>query len=264
MSVLIKGMEMPKNCAECRLWSICECLSDFEDYVSVLEAVDDGCLVRDDDCPLTEVKDRPRDSNGRFSNGINDDWVYIEPLDGEEWKPIQGYEDRYKVSNMGRIRSRTKILATSMRNKYAQVTLSNGDNRHRKQASVHRLVAEAFVENPYPNEYKYVNHKDENKRNNKADNLEWCTASYNLQYGTCRARMAEKRRLLFSNRENNWFSKSVVCVETGEVFCSIANAAEKYGIDKSSITKVCNGNRKTAGGMRWKYVPTVIEAEGET
>ena len=55
MSVLIKGMEMPKNCAECRFWSICECLSDFEDYVSVLEAVDDGDLVRDCDCPLIEI-----------------------------------------------------------------------------------------------------------------------------------------------------------------------------------------------------------------
>ena len=261
MSVIVKGMGMPKNCAECKLWSICECLNDFEDYVSIVEAVDDGCLVRDDDCPLTEVKDRPRDSNGRFSNGINDDWVYIEPLDGEEWKPIRGYEDRYKVSNMGRVRSRTKILATSRGDKYEQVTLSNGDNRHRKQPTVHRLVAEAFVENPFPSEYKYINHKDENKRNNKASNLEWCTASYNLQYGTCRTRMAEKRRSLFSNRENNWFSKSIVCVETGEVFCSITDAAEKYGIDKSSITKVCNGNRKTAGGMRWKYAPTVIEAE---
>lgn len=55
MSVIVKGMEMPKNCAECRFWSVCECLSDFEDYVSVLEAVDDGDLVRDSDCPLIEI-----------------------------------------------------------------------------------------------------------------------------------------------------------------------------------------------------------------
>jgi len=52
MSVIVKGMGMPKNCAECKLWSICECLNDFEDYVSIVEAVNDGCLVRDDDCPL--------------------------------------------------------------------------------------------------------------------------------------------------------------------------------------------------------------------
>lgn len=57
MSVLIRGMEMPKNCAECRLWSICECLKDYEDYVSVLESVDDGDLVRDDNCPLVEIKE---------------------------------------------------------------------------------------------------------------------------------------------------------------------------------------------------------------
>ena len=134
-------------------------------------------------CPLVEIMDKPRDSNGRFSSGLNDDWTYIEPLVGEEWKPIRGYEGRYMVSNMGRVRSRTKVLKASTGNIYAQVILNNGDVRHRKTVTVHRLVAEAFVENPLPNEYKYINHKDENKRNNKADNLEWCTAKYNLAYG---------------------------------------------------------------------------------
>lgn len=55
MSVIVKGMEMPKNCSECRMWSICTCLNDFEDYESICYAVDDGDLVRDKNCPLVEI-----------------------------------------------------------------------------------------------------------------------------------------------------------------------------------------------------------------
>lgn len=55
MSILIKGMEMPKNCAECRLWDTCEYINDFDDWVSILDAVEDGNLVRDKNCPLSEV-----------------------------------------------------------------------------------------------------------------------------------------------------------------------------------------------------------------
>lgn len=55
MSILIRGMEMPKNCAECRMWCICDCLNDFEDYESICYAVEDGDLVRDKNCPLSEI-----------------------------------------------------------------------------------------------------------------------------------------------------------------------------------------------------------------
>lgn len=55
MSVLIRGMEMPKNCAECKMWSICDCLKEFDDYESLLYAVDDGDWVMADDCPLVEL-----------------------------------------------------------------------------------------------------------------------------------------------------------------------------------------------------------------
>jgi hypothetical protein len=55
-SILIKGMEMPKNCAECRLWDTCEYMNDFDDWASILDAVEDGNLVRDKNCPLIEIK----------------------------------------------------------------------------------------------------------------------------------------------------------------------------------------------------------------
>lgn len=55
MSILIQGIDMPKNCAECKMWSICECLNDFEDFESICYAVEDGDLVRDKNCPLIEL-----------------------------------------------------------------------------------------------------------------------------------------------------------------------------------------------------------------
>ena len=55
MSVIVKGMAMPLNCAMCERWSICECLKEYKDYESILYAVDDGNLVRADECPLVEL-----------------------------------------------------------------------------------------------------------------------------------------------------------------------------------------------------------------
>ena len=55
MSVIVKSMNMPKNCAECRMWCICDCLNDFEDFESICYAVEDGDLVRDKNCPLSEI-----------------------------------------------------------------------------------------------------------------------------------------------------------------------------------------------------------------
>lgn len=184
MSILIKGMEMPKSCSDCFMHS-CSIFTDHDTCMALKKDIWKlGVLVeRLEDCPLIEVKDKPRDSNGRFTNGFNDGWAEIESLSGEEWQSIKGYEDRYKVSNMGRVRSRTKILKTSEGSKYVHVILNDGNVDHRKTVSVHRLVAEAFVPNPCPGEFRYINHKDENKRNNRADNLEWCTAKYNLHYG---------------------------------------------------------------------------------
>ena len=73
MSVIVKNMEMPKNCAECKMWSICDCLKEFDDYESLLYAVDDGDWVMADDCPLVELPPHGRlidiksVKNGKFT-----------------------------------------------------------------------------------------------------------------------------------------------------------------------------------------------------
>ena len=128
-------------------------------------------------------------------------------LANEEWRAIKGYEGLYEVSNLGRVRSldryidaisrygtpmhrfcRGCILKESKHKKgYRFVRLCNSGDC--KNQSIHRLVAQAFI--PNPDNIPQVNHKDENKDNNRADNLEWCDALYNTNYGTGKYRKTE-------------------------------------------------------------------------
>lgn len=104
----------------------------------------------------------------------------------EDWKPIEGYEGFYEVSNLGRVRSlprvtRSNILKGTILKPnitpygYQQICLCR--NGIRKQHKIHRLVANAFI--PNPNNLPAINHKDWNTSNNNVDNLEWCDTQYN-------------------------------------------------------------------------------------
>lgn len=157
----------------------------------------------------------------------------------EVWKPVKGYEGLYEVSNLGRVKSsKGKILKNVVNGHgYEHVNLYN--NGTIKTVYVHRLVANAFIQNP--NGYKDVNHKDECKTNNCVNNLEFCTVKYNNNYGTGKLRAAEKN------------GKRVRCVETGETFISIGAAAKSVGGSKGNLWSVLNGKYKTAYGYHWAY-----------
>lgn len=107
---------------------------------------------------------------------------YIERVD-VIWKPIDGYEGLYEVSNDGQVRNRKgeqKVLSIKKgaNTNYREVSLwKDGKN---KRFLVHRLVAKAFI--PNPNNYKIINHKDEDGTNNCVSNLEWCNHEYNARY----------------------------------------------------------------------------------
>lgn len=100
----------------------------------------------------------------------------------EVWKTMKEHKN-YEISNYGKIRNKKtgRIRKTTINNKgYEQILVYI--NKKPKSYYVHRVVANNFIDNP--NNFKEINHMDENKLNNKIDNLEWCDSKYNLLYGT--------------------------------------------------------------------------------
>ena len=116
----------------------------------------------------------------------------------EIWKDIEGYEGLYQVSNLGRVKSFPRIgtharkikIIKIMEDRIGYKFIHLSKNNKQKRKSIHRLVAETFI--PNPNNYPCINHIDECKENNKVNNLEWCTYSYNNNYGTKISRQREK------------------------------------------------------------------------
>lgn len=157
----------------------------------------------------------------------------------EIWKPIKGYEELYEISNFGRIR---RYLQLNTNNKgYKHITLIK-DNK-KTDVSIHRLVAEAFLPNPY--NLPCVNHKDENLSNNFVNNLEYCTYKYNLNYGTAQQRKSHK------------LSKPVCQYtldnELIKIWPSLTECKNKEGFNIGHIYECCRGIRKTHKGFKWSY-----------
>jgi hypothetical protein len=110
----------------------------------------------------------------------------------EEWRDVIGWEYRYEVSNLGRLRNKStgKFLKPTVRSTgYVVVGLTDRKRNRFQQYKLHRLVALHFI--PNPDNLPEINHKDENKQNNRADNLEWCDRKYNINYGHCRERISK-------------------------------------------------------------------------
>ena len=167
----------------------------------------------------------------------------------ELWKPICGYENSYEVSNFGNVRNleTKRILKPQTRNHgYLGVWLYA--EKKGKQFSIHRLVAEAFCERcEGQNE---VNHLNENKADNRAENLKWCTRKENCAYGEI---LANKR---MAWRNNAWRSKPInQYTKTGEFikkYPSLHEAYRQTGVPVKSISfALRHGNN--AYGFRWEY-----------
>jgi hypothetical protein len=178
----------------------------------------------------------------------------------EIWKDIKGYENYegyYQISNQGRVRGldryvkhsnivifiKERVLkqALSTRGYFFLGLNKNGVGiRHR----VHRLVAEAFIPNPF--NLPEVNHKNGIKTDNRVENLEWVTHKENIQHAF---------RTGLANNDNH--NKKVLMLslinEPLLWFDSIKEAGETNFIDTGSISKCCRGIRKIAGGYKWKF-----------
>lgn len=175
----------------------------------------------------------------------------------EEWLDITGYENMYQVSSLGRVRNRNTgyILKPLMKKGYQVVNLYS--NKKMKTHAIHRLVAQAFI--PNLQQLPQVNHKDENKVNNCAGNLEWCTAYYNNNYGTRNKRISDSVKALSVDRKYLRKTRAVLQIEksSGQVvkeYRSITEAAKANGFHRGNIYWCCIGKRNEASGYLWEYI----------
>ena len=176
-------------------------------------------------------------------------------MDGEQWKMIFGFGNKYMISSFGRIKSikgrggmesREKDLTPppERKQRYFNVTLSFYEEI--KCFHIHRLVAEYFVENP--NNKEYINHKDGDKHNNRADNLEWVTPSENNQHAL---KMGTFDVFYTSTCKRNKFSEEQIRkgVELAEKYKKegvkgfIIRAAKESGVSRCTLGQIITGRR---------------------
>lgn len=168
----------------------------------------------------------------------------------EEWRNIEGYSD-YMVSNLGRVKSlkynKEKILKPATHTKgYLCVALCK--NSKMQTFKVHRLVAQAFI--PNTDNLPQVNHINEDKSDNRVDNLEWCDASYNINYGTGIQRRS-------TTNTNGKRAKTVyqytIDGEFVAEYPSVNEIERQLGYRIGNIWSCCNGRYKSAYGYKWSY-----------
>ena len=169
----------------------------------------------------------------------------------EIWKNID--EDGvYQVSNMGRIRSFAQgceKIIKFYKNRFGYYTTVIGQGGRIYAGLVHRLVAMKFVENPHKN--LQVNHKNEIKTDNRAENLEWCSAKYNSNYGTRNERISKKIKGQGSRKVYVYDLKGNLIDEC----CSTLEAEKKYGIYDGGVSRVCRGQKNTVKNLVFSYSP---------
>lgn len=172
--------------------------------------------------------------------------------DYEIWKDVKGYEGAYQVSNLGKVKSLSRLDARKhlrpekilksfdIGNGYFRVNLFK--NGKMSQNYIHRLVAEAFI--PKIEGRNIVNHLNENPSDNRALNLAWVTTKENLNYGTAVERRAKKCQ------------KQIIRIDlhSGEsILYESFNSAIEQGFSRSGIYNCCTERAKTHKGYKWKY-----------
>ena len=155
----------------------------------------------------------------------------------EEWKDIKGYEGKYQVSNLGRVKTldyhqtgKEQIMKLKWHKRYYYIKLSKNGIGY--QYLVHRLVAETFLNNP--DNLPYINHIDHNPKNNNVTNLEWCTQKYNVRHG--------RAKKVGCYKDNNLI----------KVYDTLTDA-EYDGFVRKLVRKCCNGLSSQHKGYQWEW-----------
>lgn len=163
--------------------------------------------------------------------------------EGELWKSCPEFESKYLISSHGRVMGigtyntckkgeLIKLHKKSGRNGYMQARFY--DNGKVKTIEIHTLVAKAFI--PNPDNLPMVNHIDEDKTNNHAENLEWCDNLYNIRYSNAKA--------------VDVYTKEGKFVETLE---AVSDVARKYNTDTTNISRCCKSLYGTCNGFQFRY-----------
>lgn len=182
-------------------------------------------------------------------------------LEKEIWKPVKGFESRYEVSNKGHVRRLsyvkhtkrngdvvvpTRIISDHPMNKgYRSVHLIDETGK-RHNITVHRLVAEAFISNPY--NLPCVNHKDENKLNNTVENLEWCSYSYNNTYNERHKKIGNKVK-----GRPSYKRRQVVDLNSERTYKSISECQQEVHLGYYNIKAMLDGNMDEYKGYKLRY-----------
>lgn len=167
----------------------------------------------------------------------------------EEWRPVKSFEGFYEVSNLGEVRSldrtvfvtdrrwggsyfsniKGRVLKPSNQNRldYIKYCLIRNETPRKEHYTLgHRLVAEAFIANP--NNYPVVHHLDHNKRNNRADNLEWYTSKHNSQAAAKAGRMATGNIKILTEDQIFWIEKFLEDGANKTHICEIFNIPQNH------------------------------------
>lgn len=168
----------------------------------------------------------------------------------EMWKAVNGYDGLYEISSHGRIRRpehygpnghngmnkyKEKLLKPFKTSTgYWQIGLCKDGRRNNKL--IHRLVAEAFIPNPY--NYPEVNHIDEDKSNNRVENLQWSSVRHNRSHGSRLQRMVNSRKSYIEIYKDN---------DLIAIFPSQAKAAELIGTNGSAVSNAIKNGTQLKG-----------------
>lgn len=195
-------------------------------------------------------------------------WLSTENLEGEEWRIINDCENRYSVSNYGRVkRNNCEIWYSDKPHLYKSyickvtplkwghlvVAISVTKNKSKK-ILVHRAVASSFL--PNVQNLPFINHKDENPTNNCVYNLEWCTALYNSNYGNCR------QKIKMSKVYNEIANRVGLYDYNGnllETYNTEHEAEKMLSIPRLSIRRCLKGLTSTACGLHIRYIDKPFE-----
>lgn len=184
-------------------------------------------------------------------------------INKEVWKDVKGYEGYYQVSNFGRVKSvpriityvdgrvwnyNGKMLSTRL-NRDGYPCLGLVKDTEQKHVRVHRLVAEAFIDNPH--EYLEVNHIDEDKANNHYTNLEWCTRKYNMNHGTGMKRSHSHPNAIKRLEDSKVPIVGINIKTEDEIRFESVNAAGRSGFPRRNVNAAITGSDKSCRGYVW-------------